>query len=94
MNDLIENKEIADNDVVFYDGMLWIVSRERLCKHKIEKITLFAEYDNSISLADIRKKHPNVTMVIYESFMHGEIYRYGNHKGIGWEKVGTTVGFA
>lgn len=100
MIDFIDHKEIPDDEIVFYDGFLYIISsfdngEETKCE--IDFIVLCPEYDDSISLVDIQNKYPNVRKVIFEDWLKGSIYNYGNHrkdKNKLWERVGTTVGFA
>ena len=56
------------------------------------------EYDKPISLADIQKRYPKVSMVIAENGLEGKVYRYGNNKDENgkplWEEVGKTQGYA
>lgn len=87
--------EIPDDKVIFWDGFLYIfrpkdrndqMEREFL----VECRCLNAKYDEPITLADIT----DATMVFYETALHGEIYRKGNHEKGRWEKIGTTVGYA
>ena len=100
MIDFIDHKEIPDDEIVFYDGFLYIISsfdngEETKCE--IEFIILCPEYDDPLSLVDIQNKYPNVSKVIFEDWLKGSIYNYGNHRKDKiklWEKVGTTVGFA
>lgn len=51
------------------------------------------DFDDRITLDDILKQYSTAEMVISESGLHGEIYRYGNH-GDYWEQIGTTGGYA
>ena len=102
MRDLINNKTIPDDEVVFYDGFLYIISRtNEYCErytvvgeYKVDVLILDPQFDNPISLSDIKRELPSVTKVIHEDYLKGEIYNYGNHKGETWEMTGTTMGFA
>ena len=59
----------------------------------VKRIFHSGEFDEKITLKDIRKKYPFVNEVISESGLHGEVYRYGNH-GKFWERIGQTEGYA
>lgn len=97
-----------DDEVVFYDGFLYIISREEVAtadgwgkmEYSIDVKCLCPEYDEPITLADIAKNYPNVEKVIYDDAMRGCVYNHGNHKTIhdpnaeAWELVGTTMGYA
>ncbi len=90
-------KVIPDESVVFFDGFLSIIclkDKNDFEERTIDYISLNAEYDEPMSLADIAKYYPNVKMVIYEDFLRGAVYKCGNHKDGEWEQVGTTMGFA
>ena len=100
MLDITSGYKKDDDKVVFYDCMLTII--EQLNKitsdnpeseFKATEIVLCAEYDEPMSLKDITAKFPKVWMLISETALKGEIYRYNNH-GDGWELVGQTVGYA
>ena len=96
MQDLMKSKRIPDYDVVFYDGFLTIIYKSWFLKRlKVERIMLDPEYTEAITLADIAKRYPTVTMVVYENWLHGSVFKYKNHReNDDWELVGTTVGFA
>lgn len=103
------NGEIKpDDEVVFYDGFIYIISREEVetadgmgdMKYSIDVKCLCPEFDEPITLADIAEKYPNVEKVIYDDAMRGYVYNYGNHKDSlhpeseAWELVGDTMGYA
>ena len=97
MRTLNEHKVIPDNEVVFYDGFLYIISRKE-DKHECECLCLCCEYDDPVSLADIAEKYPNVHKVIFEDAFRGSVYNYRNHmvdkNAEDWEQVGETIGYA
>lgn len=94
--------EILDpSKEVFYDGMFIIISEDDFGiaerKGHVDFITLCPEFDNPLTLEQIQLDYPDVMMVIYEDWLKGYVYRYGNHRVYGkkiWEKVGETIGFA
>ena len=102
MIDYIDHKNKDDDDVIFYDGFLYIISTYLVnrceAKYEIDVICLCPEYDDPISLTDIREKYPNVHKVIFEDWREGYVYNYGNHrdenKNRVWERTGRTYGFA
>lgn len=91
---------------IFYDGLLIIISEsdddyntDTILERtgRVDFKTLCGEYDDPISLEQIQLDYPDVKMVIYEEWLKGYVYRYGNHKVDGkkvWEKTGETYGFA
>lgn len=93
---------IPDDEEIFYDGILYVISRVRYVesgveksKHYIDVKVLTAPYDDPISLADIREKYPYVRKVIFDDALRGAVYNYKNHRdGEGWEEVGITKGYA
>ena len=101
-----EKKFIPDDEVYFIDGFLYIITRTYVegkdwgndVKYGIKVECLCAEYDDPITLKDIETRYPNVCKVIYEDFLGGDIYSYGNHSAEpgaeNWELVGHTIGFA
>lgn len=106
MIDLLDHsEEIADGNVVFYDGFLYIICREidgvddfgfEKVIHSIDVKTLIPESGEYYSLAELLMRYPSVIMVIHDDYTRGEVYRYGSHKINGvkvWEKVGKTIGF-
>lgn len=95
MRDLINHKTIPDEEVWIYDGIIYIISRQKLTtKFSIDVIYLDAQYDDPLSLADIAMKYPEVVRVVYETWNEGFVYTYGNHNRGTWELTGKTVGFA
>ncbi len=87
-------KEYPDNEVMFDDGILYIINED---KEKTSKKIIDPEFDKPISLWSIAPNfnHPygEHIILIYESYTSGIVFRYGNH-GKSWETVGTTIGFA
>jgi hypothetical protein len=79
--------------------VIWRVDKE-LVPDKIHGRIIYhqGEYDKPISLADIQRKYPKVSMVIAEYGLEGKVYRYGNNKDENgkplWEEVGKTQGYA
>ena len=100
MRVLGENKVIPDNEVIFYDGFLYIISisGESRENAEYERICLCAEYDEPLTLSDIAKRYPNVCKVIFDDALRGYVYNYKNHRieynNEAWEQVGTTLGYA
>lgn len=101
MIDYIEHDNKDDDEVIFYDGFLYIISSFRkgeIQKYEIDVVCLCPEYDDPMSLVDIKEKYPNVHKVIYEDWRNGYVFNYGNHRDENknriWERVGTTYGFA
>lgn len=110
MRDLTNGKVTNDNEVVFYDGFLYIISVTKEpyvddvfheAEYAIDVKCMNAEYDKPVTLADIAKDYPNVRKVIFEDALRGYVYNYGNHshdkdeKNVEmWELVGTVVGYA
>lgn len=65
------------------------------CPDETSKIIYHcAQYDDPITLNDIKERYPSVRIVIAESGLSGKVYRYGNHDTGKWEIVGTTEGYA
>lgn len=106
MLDTYEGIKTPDNEVIFYDGILYIISREREpyidnewhdAEYSIEVKFMNAEHDEPLTLADIAEKYPNVCKVIFDDALRGYVYSHGNHgKGNifeAWELVGTTKGY-
>lgn len=106
MRDLRRNKVIPDDQVWLYDGFIYIISRNASregvhykTQYSIDVICLNPEYDDPLSLVDIKNRFPNVIKVIHEDWLKGNVYNYGNHatKDNGeefWELTGETMGFA
>lgn len=96
--------EILDpSKEIFYDGMFIIISEDDFDlttakrSGRVDFITLCVEYVEPLTLEQIQLDYPDVMMVIYEDWLKGYVYRYGNHKVDGkkvWEKVGEILGFA
>ena len=101
MRNLLTGEVKPDDEVMFYDGMLLIICRDknRLSEEMItyDRI-LCAEYDDPITLADIVKDFPNVYKLIFEDPLKGYVYNYGNHprdpEPEMWELVGEILGYA
>jgi hypothetical protein len=92
-------------NATFYDGFLYIIyAKEQTdetkmgCEMGCEKICIIPELvdfdDPAWTLKSIAEKYPSVSIVIYESWLNGDVYRYGNHKAGEWERVGEMIGFA
>ena len=91
-------------NATFCDGYLYIIyaidqtdETDTEVKMGCEKISIIPEimdWDDPWTLAKIAEKYPTVRLVIYESWLHGDVYRYGNHETGVWERVGETIGFA
>lgn len=89
MRDLTNGQITPNNEVVFYDGFLYIIiqTKEGYLSEKefvedeyaIEVKCMNAEYDKPITLADIAEKYPKVKKVIFEDALRGYVYNYGNH---------------
>lgn len=89
MRDLTNGQITPDNEVVFYDGFLYIIIRTKKGywskdefvedKYAIEVKCMTAEYDEPITLADIAEKYPKVKKLIFDDAMRGYVYNYGNH---------------
>jgi hypothetical protein len=108
MRDCTNGNVKADEDVVFYDGFLYIISQldepysdSEGCheaKYDIDVICLCPEYDDPLSLKDIAEKYPRVEKVLFEDCLRGILFNYGNHRysknAEMWEKVGDTLGYA
>lgn len=102
MRDLTKGYTINDEDVVFYDGFLYIIScinpawveeeEYHEPEYSIDVLCLSPEHDEPLSLKDIVEKYPNVEKLLYEDCLKGKIYNYGNHGDI-WEKTGETLGY-
>ena len=97
------NKPDKVKNATFLDGYLYIIcnkekedytelEHEMVCK-VISIIPEITDFDDPWTLAMIAEKFPTVKIVIYDSWTHGDVYRYGNHKAGEWELVGETEGF-
>lgn len=86
---------ITRTDREINDKIVTIISKGKTpdAKATAEIIYHDGQYDEPLSLDIIRKKYPDVRMIIVESPSCGEVYRYGNHGNV-WEKVGKTEGYA
>ena len=85
------------SDVIFYDGFLYVISvtgEYEDIKHSLDFLCITPQYDEPMSLKDIAERYPKVKKVLYENYMVGGVYNYGNHEPGIWERVGSTVGFA
>lgn len=110
MRDLWNSENMPDDEVIFYDGFLYIVCKDedvyidgcelQPAKYSVKCIMLNAEYDAPWTLADISQRYPTVNKVIYADALRGAVYSYGNHAHDKsgniemWEKIGETVGYA
>ena len=107
MLDLVHGNVKPDEEIVFRDGTLTIVSMMML-DIKTAKNEAYAtvkymcgDQDEPISLTDIEQEYPYVRTVIFEEALKGYVFKYGNHSqgehgknAEKWELVGTTVGYA
>ena len=104
MRDMYKGEKIPDEEVVFVDGILYIICQKRLRRGVPkqlfgEMVCLDPEYTKPMSLVDIKKKYPHVVKVIYEAALRGAEYTYGNHASDRnnpevWEKTGENKGYA
>lgn len=90
---------IRDPDKVDLCDMVITVIWRADTPNKLHGIVIYhqGEYDKPISLADIQRKYPKVSMVIAEYGLEGKVYRFGNSHENGkllWEEVGKTQGYA
>ena len=83
------------DDVIFCDGILKILYR-RFSDNKllVEEIILCAEFDEPVTLGEIQENYQEVTMVIFEEPLKGDIYKFNNYRQREWTKVGSTIGYA
>lgn len=89
MRDLTNGQITPDNEVIFYDGFLYIISRIKdgywsekefvEDEYAIDVITLTLPYTRPITLAEISEKYPKVQKLIFDDAMRGYVYSYGNH---------------
>ena len=99
MLDMTNGNKKPDDEVVFDDGFLYIISLEEE-GYSITVKCLCAEYDEPMTLADIAKEYPNVHKVIFDDCLRGCVYNHGNHcskydpNAEMWELVGHTLGYA
>lgn len=76
-------------DVKLYDMITVIRPRgSKLCMEQ-----LITDPSLDYCLANISVHKDETVIVIAESPLHGEVYRYGNH-GEYWEQIGTVCGYA
>lgn len=106
MLDMTNCTKRADDEVVFVDGFLYIILRNKELlpneKGEIAMNTicrcLCPEYDKPWTLADIAREYPDVSKVIFDDALKGYVYNYDNHgneqNAEKWELVGTTLGYA
>lgn len=100
MRDLRKGTIRPDSDVIFYDGILYIISEtgEDNDILTVDRKFLDGEYDEPLSLEDIAKNYPNVRKVIFDDQLKGVVFNYGNHRMDPepemWELVGETLGYA
>lgn len=87
-------KKVDPKQTVFSDGMLTIVYQGRKENTLCSRIYLDGQYDRPVSLEYLANVYSGINMVIYETALHGQVYRYGNHAAGQWELVGVTAGYA
>lgn len=103
------DERIPDEEVVFYDGILYLIMEPDLkCSMvngryktvleyrmgEVDEIFLDAQYDNPLSLKDIKELFPDVKLVYFEEALNSWLYQYGNHNPDEWELVGEGIGYA
>lgn len=96
MRNLIDGGERPDEEVAFYDCILYIMafnyeSKKRECVVQY----LNAPYDEPISLAQIQEAWQgqyDQLIVIADSALHGSVYAWNEYEG--WRKYGKTMGYA
>lgn len=85
-------------NATFYDGFLYIIYEKGETEMGCERMILLPEcqdYDDpEWTLKKIAEKYPTVIMVIYESWLNGDVYRYGKYKPGEWVREGEMIGFA
>lgn len=87
-------------EVWFYDGIITIIFKDPSnpgdgkYDYYADKMHIYPEFDEPVSLGRILDIYPTVTMVIFDDLSSGSVYRYNNHHDGEWEKVGKTVGYA
>ena len=84
-------------NATFIDGFLYIIYEKGETDMGCERIILIPEcqdFDDPWTLEKVAEKYPSVRIVIYDSWLHGDVYKYGNHAPGEWEHVGETKGFA
>lgn len=95
MRSMYGGKEIPDDEVLFYDGILYIICHDLdNGALSIGKLTLDPQYDEPISLEEIALRYPEVELVIHEDMSFGEVYRYNNYGDNEWWQTGQTRGYA
>ena len=95
MKSMYCSEEIPDDEVLFDDGILYIICHDLdNGELSIGKQTLDPQHDEPISLTEIALRYPEVELVIHEDFLSGEMYRYNNYGDNEWWQTGQTRGFA
>lgn len=102
MLDGVRGGKKDDGEMIFCDGILYIIQRwtdaNGYERFQVTNLILDGQYDKPISLEQIAKKFPKVFKVIFEDALMGYVFNYGNHKdekgAEAWELVGTTIGYA
>ena len=82
--------EITDDLVLNYD-IIHIIS-DNFCKTILHNPV----FDEPITLGDCEEMIDTLLpiIVLAENPLDGAVFRIGNHKGAGWEKIGSTDGYA
>lgn len=93
MKSMYGGEERPDDECLFVDGILYIISKSDK-GYDIGKISIDPEYDEPISLADIAQRYPNIEILIHETWLDGEVFRYNNYGENEWVQTGQTRGFA
>lgn len=96
-------KQINENDVCLYDGILFIVADVEWdatgmpTKWDAKEIFLNAERDEPMTFKKVREMYPTSKSIrlICDTALHGEMYHY-QYQGNGayWVHYGTTMGYA
>ena len=90
-------------NATFYDGIISIIAdcrwdeNEMPTEWEAKEIILNAEYDEPITLDDIRQMYSDakVIKVIWDDSLSGKVYKWtDNGDGEYWTKYGETKGYA
>ena len=93
MKSLYGGEERPDDECLFVDGVLYILCRgEKGYSVGVEHV--HCECGEPVSLADIAQRYPDVFLLIHDSWLDGEVFRYNNYGENEWVQTGQTRGFA
>ena len=93
MKSMYGGEERPDDECLFVDGVLYILCREGE-GYSIGVECVDCQYGEPVSLADIAQRYPNVFLLIHDSWLNGEVFRYDNYGEKEWTQTGQTRGFA